>query len=188
MRFSRQEYWSGWPFPSPGDLPDPGIELVSPALVGRFFTTKTLGNNVHFTTIFKKLLREKRNLPLPWSQWVMEMQSKPKVRDQAQQPHYATSYTWTTGKHPAQDALVLSSGRLGPQSCTKMSWPECPSINTSPTQAINTSPTHSTHPHGASRLLSTWSLHHHPTHPPTAKQPRKENRVRPTDPLCTWGH
>ena len=26
------EYWSGWPFPSPGDLPDPGIELGSPAL------------------------------------------------------------------------------------------------------------------------------------------------------------
>ena len=30
--FSRQEYWSGLPFPSPGDLPDPGIELGSPAL------------------------------------------------------------------------------------------------------------------------------------------------------------
>ena len=32
MGFSRQEYWSGVPFPSPGDLPDPGIELRSPAL------------------------------------------------------------------------------------------------------------------------------------------------------------
>ena len=32
MGFSRQEYWSGLPFPSPGDLPDPGIELASPAL------------------------------------------------------------------------------------------------------------------------------------------------------------
>jgi len=32
MGFSRQEYWSGLPFPSPGDLPDPGIELRSPAL------------------------------------------------------------------------------------------------------------------------------------------------------------
>ena len=32
MGFSRQEYWSGVPFPSPGDLPDPGIESVSPAL------------------------------------------------------------------------------------------------------------------------------------------------------------
>ena len=32
MEFSRQEYWSGLPFPSPGGLPDPGIELRSPAL------------------------------------------------------------------------------------------------------------------------------------------------------------
>ena len=31
MAFSRQEYWSGLPFPSPGDLPDPGIEPWSPA-------------------------------------------------------------------------------------------------------------------------------------------------------------
>ena len=42
MKFSRQEYCSGLPFPTPGDLPDPGIKptsLVSPALAGRFFTT-----------------------------------------------------------------------------------------------------------------------------------------------------
>ena len=32
MEFSRQEYWSGLPFPSPRDLPDPGIEPMSPAL------------------------------------------------------------------------------------------------------------------------------------------------------------
>ena len=32
MGFSRQEYWSGLPFPSPGDLPNPGIEPRSPAL------------------------------------------------------------------------------------------------------------------------------------------------------------
>ena len=32
MGFSRQEYWSGVPLPSPGDLPDPGIEAGSPAL------------------------------------------------------------------------------------------------------------------------------------------------------------
>ena len=36
--FSRQEYWSGLPFPSPGYLPDPGIEPTSPALAGGFFT------------------------------------------------------------------------------------------------------------------------------------------------------
>ena len=32
MGFSTQEYWSGWPFPSPGDLPDPGVKPRSPAL------------------------------------------------------------------------------------------------------------------------------------------------------------
>ena len=35
MGFSIQEYWSGLPFPPPGDLPDPGIEPTSPALAGR---------------------------------------------------------------------------------------------------------------------------------------------------------
>ena len=42
MGFPRQEYWSGLPFLSPGDLPNPGVEpasLMSPALAGRFFTT-----------------------------------------------------------------------------------------------------------------------------------------------------
>ena len=37
MGFSSREYWSGLPFPSPGDLPDPGMKPRSPALAGRFF-------------------------------------------------------------------------------------------------------------------------------------------------------
>ena len=44
MRFSRQEWWSGLPWPSPGDLSDPGIEpmsLMTPALAGKFFTAST---------------------------------------------------------------------------------------------------------------------------------------------------
>ena len=39
MGFSRQEYWSGLPFPPPGDPLDPGIEPMSLALAGGFFTT-----------------------------------------------------------------------------------------------------------------------------------------------------
>ena len=46
MRFPQQEYWSELPCPSPGDLPDPGIEPGSPALTGGFFTTKPLGKPV----------------------------------------------------------------------------------------------------------------------------------------------
>ena len=54
MGFPRQEYWCGLPFPSPGDLPDPRIELscpVSPALAARFCTSVPPGkpqNNVKF--------------------------------------------------------------------------------------------------------------------------------------------
>ena len=47
MGLSQQESWSGFPFPSPGDLSEPGIELVllvSPALAGEFFTTEPPGN------------------------------------------------------------------------------------------------------------------------------------------------
>ena len=40
--FPRQEYWSGLPFPSPGDLPDPGIEPTSPPLAGGLFTAEPL--------------------------------------------------------------------------------------------------------------------------------------------------
>ena len=44
--FPRQEYWSGLPFPPPGNLPDPGIEPVSPALAGMFSTTKASGKQI----------------------------------------------------------------------------------------------------------------------------------------------
>ena len=41
--FSQQEYWSRLPFPPPGDLPSPGIEPMTSALAGGFFTTSHLG-------------------------------------------------------------------------------------------------------------------------------------------------
>ena len=44
MGFSRQESWGGLPFPSPGDLADPGTEPLSPALAGGFFTTEPPGS------------------------------------------------------------------------------------------------------------------------------------------------
>ena len=46
MGLSRQEHWRGLPFPSPGDLPDPRIKPVSPALAGRFFTTEPPGKPI----------------------------------------------------------------------------------------------------------------------------------------------
>ena len=46
MGFSRQEYWSGLPFPSPGDLPDPGIEPRSPALQADTLTSESPGKPI----------------------------------------------------------------------------------------------------------------------------------------------
>ena len=43
MGFSREEYWSGLPFPIPGDLPNLGTEPTSPTLASRFFTTEPPG-------------------------------------------------------------------------------------------------------------------------------------------------
>ena len=54
LAFPRQEYWSGLPFPSPGDLPNPGIKpksLASPALAGRFITTRGLGSKEAGTSL-----------------------------------------------------------------------------------------------------------------------------------------
>ena len=51
MGFLRQEQesWSVLPFPSPGDVPNPGIEPKSPALAGEFFTTEPLGKEASST-------------------------------------------------------------------------------------------------------------------------------------------
>ena len=48
MGFFSQEYWSGLPFPSPGDLSDPGIKTQSPALAGGFFITEPPGRPTVF--------------------------------------------------------------------------------------------------------------------------------------------
>ena len=54
--FPRQEYWSELPFPSPGNLLDPGTELMSPALAWGFFTAKPLGSKKQTTKQTPKYL------------------------------------------------------------------------------------------------------------------------------------
>ena len=57
MGFPRQEYWSGLPFPSAGDLPDPGIELRSPALADDSLPLSHQGssNFVHTLVLLPRL-------------------------------------------------------------------------------------------------------------------------------------
>ena len=52
MEFSRQEYWSGLPFPSPGDLPDPGIEPGSPALQAGALPSEPPGKHIFHDYLF----------------------------------------------------------------------------------------------------------------------------------------
>ena len=69
MGFSRQEYWSRWPFPSPEDLPNPGIELASltsPALAGGFFTTSTTWEAC---PLLGRRQKEISQLPYPFLCW-----------------------------------------------------------------------------------------------------------------------
>ena len=67
-KFSRQGYWSGLPRLPPGDLPNPGIELlslISPAFVGRFFTTNATWEaqvSVYLLTFFFFLTEEAINV------------------------------------------------------------------------------------------------------------------------------
>ena len=53
MEFSRQAYWSGQPIPSPGDLPDPGIESRSPALQADTLTSEPPGKHLNIALILK---------------------------------------------------------------------------------------------------------------------------------------
>ena len=71
MGFSKQEYWSGLPFPSPGDLPDPGMEptsLMSPALAGGFFTT-TAPWKTSFPLVPKSILFSGCTTVYPFTHW-----------------------------------------------------------------------------------------------------------------------
>ena len=64
MGFSRQEYWSGLPFPSPGKLPNPGIEPWSPALQADCLLTKLQGKSLLKTICHYKLKFYHPSMPL----------------------------------------------------------------------------------------------------------------------------
>ena len=74
MGFSRQQYWSGLPCLPPGDLPDPGIELESPAppaLAGRYFITKLPGKpSVRIVQANRPCVVSKRGCSLPWRKYL----------------------------------------------------------------------------------------------------------------------
>ena len=68
MGFSRQEYWSGLPFPSPGDLPNPGIEPRSPALEADALTSEPPGKPYGEGGVWLVVAHFLVSDPLFWSQ------------------------------------------------------------------------------------------------------------------------
>ena len=84
MEFSRQEYWIGLQFPTPGDLSDPGIKsapLMSPVLAGGFFTTAPPGKPFLKTILISSCaLQAGRNIPLPLSEETRQGRRKSVLR------------------------------------------------------------------------------------------------------------
>ena len=97
MGFPRQEYWSGLLFPSPEDLPDPGIEpisLESPALAGRFFTTEPSGKpimNICCCSVTKLCLTL-------WPPWIA-----------AHQASLSFTLSWSLLKFISNESVMLSN-------------------------------------------------------------------------------
>ena len=93
MGFPRQEYWSGLPFPSPGDPPNPVIEPGSLALVGRFFTSEPQGSPCSPLLVFKLAISRCRTC-FSDQLWKISKQAIPQ------------SY-WIKRKHPGNSGLCL---------------------------------------------------------------------------------
>ena len=96
MELSRQEYWSGLPFPSPGDLPNPGIELRSPALQADTLSSELPGKRG--SVIFHDPLEEGMATHssilawrLPWTQEPGGLQS---LKLQSIRHDWATKHIW----------------------------------------------------------------------------------------------
>ena len=110
MGFSRQEYWSGLPFPSPGDLPNPGIEPRSPALEADALTSEPPGKPLltHYSTVI--LIKEA--MRLSWGWCPSGLCSKPKAKP----AHASGLWNWhltptnhkqLAGLQPISNFLIL---------------------------------------------------------------------------------
>ena len=99
MGFARKEYWSGLPLPPPGDLPNPGIEPVSPALAGEFFTPEPLGK-----PFFGKFWLYKLVSPL-WVSCIANMCSVAKAVTCSRNPRSLLSLTCSQLHSPASSGV-----------------------------------------------------------------------------------
>ena len=104
MEFSRQEHWSGLPFTTPGDLPNPGIQpttSASPVLAGGFFTTEPQTTREApkmwgiYTMEYCSVLKWTETLPFATTWVLCSKWNKP---DRDRQILYGTTYMWNLKK------------------------------------------------------------------------------------------
>ena len=120
MGFSRQEYWSALPGPPPGDLPDPGIEPVSPALAGGFFTTsatweahvlyQSSSKRISWTSVTGELLNN-ANPPVPFQTYRISASKG------IWQPGLSTSHTGNGPTCPGEPLLSMLTHQNGANWC-----------------------------------------------------------------------
>ena len=111
MEFSRQEYWHRLPFPTPGDLPDPGVEPVfpaPPALAGRFFTTEPMGKALCCAIDVQRRLRCAHR---PQDSWWRPLSCCLPVR-------FGQNYLWADSAGQSWDGS-FPEHQVGPENCTQ---------------------------------------------------------------------
>ena len=125
MGFSRQEYWSGWPFSSPGDLPDPGTELRPPALqADSFYHLSYQGSPPNVSGPCQTYLGAKepwlrtndaflwQRCQIPWS-WVMAYQGTQAPQAPLRYGSRAPAgYTWYCEDRCQNDRTLLDQSSL----------------------------------------------------------------------------
>ena len=107
MGFSMQEYWSGLPFLSPGDLPNPGIKPMSPALAGGCFATEPPGKARGINTQHQITGGAQGS-----ASWAFSRSPFPSVRWREESATTLTSLPWTTRPTPLVNLTsCLRSGK-----------------------------------------------------------------------------
>ena len=107
MGFSRQEYWSRLPFPSPGNLSNPGIQHTSPASAGRFFTAEPPGKTKHIrgTHLLNKCTDTDDDQPLEKSSWSISQF----IPDSCRVRQSQAKHLWSKTKGSTGRTLEVSS-------------------------------------------------------------------------------
>ena len=98
MGFPKKEYWSGLPFPSPGDLPEARIKPASPALAGGFFTIEPPGESISSVQLLSRVY-------LDWASYGLQHARLP-----CQSPTpgaYSNSCPWSQWCHPTISSSVI---------------------------------------------------------------------------------